>query len=306
MCDTEYIEGQIENCSTCGYDLTPYPLVLGQIPAAFLEKEQKRIAWAKRLWKTTRARLAKAAQKVKQAEIRQARLDNQTILARIEELSQNQIKFQSELQGVAQNMDAATLKTDNFAENLLSEISEMKQEIASLKSISAKVEPEEAVANVEKQLDETVSPRYQKLEQLLAAGKWQEADKETVWVMLQVAGREKEGWLNSDSIQKFPCEDLRQIDRLWVKYSNGRFGFSVQKRIWEEVGGHPGANYETKRRVGDRVGWRVGGKWKNYSELTFSPSAPVGHLPSHPRWGADDRRFAPGSGVWRHLLSLLD
>ncbi|GAB4281528.1 MAG: hypothetical protein Fur0025_10110 [Oscillatoriaceae cyanobacterium] len=87
VCETEYIEGQIENCQTCGYDLTPYPLVLGQIPAAFLEKEQKRIAWAKKLWKATKARLAKAAQKVKKAEIHQARLDHQTILDQIEELS---------------------------------------------------------------------------------------------------------------------------------------------------------------------------------------------------------------------------
>ncbi|CCQ59603.1 GUN4 domain-containing protein, partial [Crocosphaera watsonii] len=36
----------------------------------------------------------------------------------------------------------------------------------------------------------------------------------------------------------FPCEDLRIIDQLWVKYSNGQFGFSVQKQIYmDELGG---------------------------------------------------------------------
>ncbi|MEG4087688.1 GUN4 domain-containing protein [Microcoleus sp. POL10_C6] len=28
-----------------------------------------------------------------------------------------------------------------------------------------------------------------------------------------------------------PCEDICTIDRLWLKYSNGRFGLSVQRRI---------------------------------------------------------------------------
>ncbi|NJR67007.1 MAG: transcriptional regulator, partial [Leptolyngbyaceae cyanobacterium CRU_2_3] len=56
-------------------------------------------------------------------------------------------------------------------------------------------------------------------------------------VMLEVAGREKQYYLGLEDIREFPCEDLRVIDRLWVQYSNGRFGFSVQKRIWLEVGG---------------------------------------------------------------------
>lgn len=181
----------------------------------------------------------------------------------------------------------------------------MKQEIASLKSISAKVEPEEAVANVEKQLAETVSPRYQKLEQLLAAGNWQAADAETYRVILQVAGRAKDGLLDNDSIETFPGEDLRQIDYLWVKYSNGRFGFSVQKRIWQEV-------KESYNDFGDRVEWRAGGKWKNYDELTFSPSAPVGHLPNHILLASplnDDRFRVLVAGVswvrWCWLGNLL-
>ncbi|MCC3433092.1 MAG: GUN4 domain-containing protein, partial [Microcoleus sp. PH2017_04_SCI_O_A] len=77
---------------------------------------------------------------------------------------------------------------------------------------------------------------YRQLDRLLASGKWKEADKETSRVMLKVAGREKL-WLDKKSLEKFPCEDLRIIDQLWVQYSNGRFGFSVQKRIYENLGG---------------------------------------------------------------------
>ncbi|MDY6902996.1 MAG: GUN4 domain-containing protein [Cyanobacteriota bacterium] len=117
---------------------------------------------------------------------------------------------------------------------------------------------------------------YTRLRDLLKAGKWKEADKETLKVMLKAADREKQGWLDSDSIQKFACTDLHTIDRLWVKYSDGHFGFSVQKRIWESVG----QNYE---KLGYQVGWRGGmwldKKWLNYNKLTFCETVPQGYLP---------------------------
>jgi hypothetical protein len=120
---------------------------------------------------------------------------------------------------------------------------------------------------------------YTRLRDLLADGKWEEADEETLAVMLKAAGRE-EDWLDTESIEKFPCTDLRTIDRLWVKYSDGRFGFSVQKRIWESVGGKPGEyDEEIYRKLANRVGWRVKEEWLNYSDLTFFLNAPQGHLP---------------------------
>jgi hypothetical protein len=125
---------------------------------------------------------------------------------------------------------------------------------------------------------------YTRLRDLLAAGEWKEADKETLLVMLQAGGREQE--LTAEDIKKFPCTDLRTIDRLWVKYSDCRFGFSIQKRIWEKcvwdrVSVTPNAGYETYRRFSDCVGWRVKDAWLNYDDLTFhTTNAPQGHLPS--------------------------
>ncbi|MGK7903089.1 MAG: GUN4 domain-containing protein [Hormoscilla sp.] len=127
------------------------------------------------------------------------------------------------------------------------------------------------------QSEEPVPARYHKLRDLLAAGEWKEADEETALLMLQVAGREKDGWLREEDIENFPCEDLRSIDKLWVKYSNGRFGFSVQKRIWLEEGGK--VDWETECRLGDRVGWRVKGRWQLLSKMTYGLAAPTGHLP---------------------------
>lgn len=121
---------------------------------------------------------------------------------------------------------------------------------------------------------------YRKLRDLLKEGRWQEADEETAARMLEVAGREEEGWLDDEHIDNFPCEDLRTIDQLWVKYSEGRFGFSVQAKIYRSLGGTRSYDDKIWDAFADRVGWRKQGDWLSYSDLTFNTSAPCGHLPA--------------------------
>ncbi len=129
-----------------------------------------------------------------------------------------------------------------------------------------------------------IKPDYTKLQRLLAARKWKEADLETEIVMLQVARTDKDDWLNLELMHKFPWEDLRQINQMWLYYSSRRFGFSIQKQIWQELGGQ--VDYQTERSLGDRVGWRVNNSWLNYDDLNFCLDAPPGHLP------------ARGSALW--------
>ncbi|MFM7407778.1 MAG: trypsin-like peptidase domain-containing protein [Cuspidothrix sp.] len=61
--------------------------------------------------------------------------------------------------------------------------------------------------------------RYTKLETLLKAQNFREADEETRSVMLAVANRQSEGWLRIEDAENFPCKELRTIDNLWLKYS---------------------------------------------------------------------------------------
>jgi hypothetical protein len=139
---------------------------------------------------------------------------------------------------------------------------------------------------------------YRKLRDYLAQGKWKEADEETIRVMLAVAKREKEGWLDDKSIDNFPCADLRTIDQLWVKYSGGKFGFSVQKRIYQGFGGTREHNSDIWEKFGDKVGWRKGGSWLYYRYITFDKKAPEGHLPVFDHdWGLG------GSGWWGSFLA---
>jgi hypothetical protein len=40
--------------------------------------------------------------------------------------------------------------------------------------------------------------------------------------------------LNLEEINQIPCDILHEIDQLWVQYTNGHFGFSIQLQILEE------------------------------------------------------------------------
>ena len=122
---------------------------------------------------------------------------------------------------------------------------------------------------------------YIQLRNLLETGKWREADEETARLMFKIADREEEGWLRVEDIEQFPSSNLRTIDRLWVKYSNGKFGFSVQKRIYQGLGGTKEFNQEITESFWKKVGWIVNDLpyWSQYDNLTFDLSAPIGHLP---------------------------
>jgi cell division GTPase FtsZ/gas vesicle protein len=116
---------------------------------------------------------------------------------------------------------------------------------------------------------------YQRLKRLLAAGKWREANHETRRVMLKLNGRIKEGDFTKEYEED--CRYLYIIDRLWVIYSEGRFGFSVQEKIWQEV-------HKDFQEFGTCVGWgfkrRKDYFWVSYHKLNFTLDAPEGHLPA--------------------------
>lgn len=90
---------------------------------------------------------------------------------------------------------------------------------------------ESAIAEVELKSEKGVD--YTKLRDLLAAGQWREANRETARVIYKAADRTERGWgLTLEDISHFPCEDLQTIDQLWLHYSDGKFGFSIQKEIY--------------------------------------------------------------------------
>jgi hypothetical protein len=114
-----------------------------------------------------------------------------------------------------------------------------------------------------------IPSRYANLEKYLKTPQWREADQETYRLMITTIGKEEGQWFDLKDLETFPCEDLRTLDQLWVKYSNGKWGFSVQKRIWEECGSPRNYNKDWET-FGDRVGWRKNWSWVSYDNLSFN------------------------------------
>ena len=137
---------------------------------------------------------------------------------------------------------------------------------------------------------------YRRLETLLKAQNFREADLETYRVMLAVVNRQRQGYLKIEDAENFPCKELRTIDNLWLKYSQGKFGISVQQEIYKNLGGTKEYDENVWRSFGDRIGWRSEGSWLYYNELNFSLSAPTGQLPV---WLVADLVY------WFHIPSLL-
>ena len=119
---------------------------------------------------------------------------------------------------------------------------------------------------------------YTGLANLLSSDRFEEADRETLKIILSLVGREKQYWLNLENIENIPCKDLDKINQLWINYSNGKFGFSIQKLIWIELGGKPGIyNVAIADHFIQEVGW--GENHQRYKNITYKLSAPDGHLP---------------------------
>jgi hypothetical protein len=127
----------------------------------------------------------------------------------------------------------------------------------------------------------SIPAKYEALLNYLASASWEEADRATGKVMLEVAGQTDQGYLEPDDLEKFPCPDLQTIDGLWIQFSGGHFGFSVQKQIWEEYGSITSYDADEWIIFSDRVGWREKGEWKpshSYLQKNLELS-PIGGLP---------------------------
>ncbi|QYO63385.1 GUN4 domain-containing protein [Leptolyngbya sp. 7M] len=130
------------------------------------------------------------------------------------------------------------------------------------------VVPQEIKLKTEKNID------FTNLVDLLATNRWKIANYETKRLLLQTVGEVgEEAGFTYELLEQISCTDLSTVDQLWLKYSKGHFGFSIQKLLYDEVG-------QSCSRLGDQVGWRKNGEWLIcLDDLFYSLNAPTGHLP---------------------------
>lgn len=101
------------------------------------------------------------------------------------------------------------------------------------------------------------------------------ADRITSEILRQLAGDDavKRGYVFYSEVAAMPSVDLESLDRLWLVYSQGRFGFSVQGKLLRACGGQ-------WERLWPKLGWKQDGRWTRYpGSFTWSLSAPDGHMP---------------------------
>jgi hypothetical protein len=137
---------------------------------------------------------------------------------------------------------------------------------------------------------------YEQLSIYLDKENWKEADKETMQILLRIADTTEKrvrlqptqrGWLTDENVKNIPIESLQKINNLWLAASDGKFGYSVQKKIWLDVTqvesiDHSQVSYNILfGDFADKVGWQVEGHWLlSYDSFDFSGRAPDGHLPT--------------------------
>lgn len=127
-----------------------------------------------------------------------------------------------------------------------------------------------------------IEGKYRRLYDLLRHGNWEEADVETAKIMIDLMPYRGYQYLAIDQI---PPKDLKRLNQLWVKCSNGHFGFSVQKSIWKKVleihnydEGYP--EEDAYLAFIDCVGWAREGDCIYHTDFKYSLKAPRGHLPA--------------------------
>lgn len=148
------------------------------------------------------------------------------------------------------------------------------------------------------------------LEILLKEKKWKQADAETANIILSIANRKDAcRYLSDEEWKDFPCQDLEMINHLWTNYSRGRFGFSIQKTIYQSFGVTQEYEPEAWRRFRTALGWNEQGRPDYYSL-----AAPKGRFPVLGRlvdtgvcddWGDIWHYYGWDATILRHYYSEI-
>lgn len=150
----------------------------------------------------------------------------------------------------------------------------------SLQTLLSPLQPKMTTSASTPVLKSDVGANYTYLKDLLTQQNFAAADQETWNLMLKIAGMTTQEALNIQVVQNFPLQDLKTLDSLWTEYSGGHFGFSAQRQIYQRLGGSQTLDYAVWQTFGKQIGWFSEERWQDYTNLKFTLSAPIGHLPA--------------------------
>lgn len=182
-----------------------------------------------------------------------------------------------------------------------------------------------------------VGADYEPLLKALQNENWEEADELTrnllIWLGGEVCvpgvlGTRKRNFVYYAEVKNLPVKDMQTIDKLWTTFSEGKFGYSVQKKLWNSKKVNGDFNLFV-----DEIAWNKGpcggcdkicsgctGLLKRWTPVDASGNefvydlkkAKKGHLPltsalrgtyllqsllQHPAWGPEPLKKGVSSGV---------
>ncbi len=202
----------------------------------------------------------------------------QSIQEWLKMLTEKQVNVRQK--NIWRNSKQVVINTANQEQLSINKKSDNSEIANKIKSTSKSKKETKIAQNISKIVSISASEiNYKMLQKLLAIGNLKEADQETAKIILKLTNREKKGWLDKHHIEKLPCHELQIINQLWHEASNGHFGFSVQKKLYQSLGGKQDYDAKIWCKFGDKVGWRHNKNWLSYKDLNFNLWAPQGHLP---------------------------
>lgn len=143
--------------------------------------------------------------------------------------------------------------------------------------------------------------KYCRLIDALATQEWGIADSETLYLFEASYMPEAESSTEQSLyISAISCDELRAVDELWVRYSNGRYGFTPQLTALKATGnfGNP-LDWRRYEAFEELVDWPIDARW-----IDIDPQAtyPDGHFPA--RMGYDYSTFGSAyHRTWRLSLN---
>lgn len=216
-------------------------------------------------------------------------------------------------------LDKQDEQDEQFTPTYLSSSDPSSSELPATELAPTALQP--PISSDSSQLAVSVLPELSELERALQKRQWKDADQITLELMLKLTGYEAKGWLDAEAMSKLPCTQLEHIDRLWRRYSNGKFGFGPQGQVFSELerslsnsrlnsqsssSSRPNQqplfhsssaqaadlDYQAMLAFCKKIGWWQSGAefHKYYNQLNLNPNAnsraetPRGHLPALWYW----------------------
>ena len=153
--------------------------------------------------------------------------------------------------------------------------------------ITSLIKPEMSRSFFEKYVNvEKSREKYQRLIYLLKTSQWREGDEETVRIIKNLMPEITivNGCTDIDVMQISP-KQIKAINKIWLESSGGRFGFSVQKKIWGKIN----HSYEENEIFEDKstydiftesVGWSNDMGLIYHIDFEYEITSPKGYLPA--------------------------